>query len=321
MTLVEQINSTIYCIDCHDLQQEKRTGCYVLKGDKVTLIETSASPSIPYILKGLEQLQISLEDIEHIIVTHIHLDHAGGAGLLLEKCPNADLYVHPKGARHLEDPSRLIAGARAVYGDQFDDLFNPILPIQKEKIKLAQHEEQLVLDNRTLTFYDTPGHANHHIAIYDSLSNGIFTGDTAGIYYQELIDRDIHMFLPSTSPSQFNPIAMEQSIALFESLQPEWIYFGHYGAFRTPSEAFKQVRHWLPIFIECGRLAMAEATDQEECIQRTSAFIMERVTDHLHTLQVPSDHIVFSTLQLDADVSAMGIIDSLTKGIIPRTAQ
>lgn len=320
MTLVEQINSTIYCIDCHDLQREKRTGCYILKGNKVTIIETSASPSIPYILKGLEELHINLHDIEQIIVTHIHLDHAGGAGLLLEKCPNADVFVHPKGARHLEDPSRLIAGARAVYGDDFDDLFNPILPIPKNRLKVVQHGEQLILDNRTLTFYHTPGHANHHIAIHDSLSNGIFTGDTAGIYYPELIKNEISFFLPSTSPSQFDPIAMEQSIALFESLQPDHIYFGHYGHFDQPTEVFKQVRQWLPVFIECGKQAMNESDDNEERMKIASDILMNRLRKHLSTFDIPNEHNVYEILKLDADVSSMGVIDALLKGVIPSNA-
>lgn len=316
MSFVEQINSTIYCIDCHDLQREKRTGCYVMEGNKVTIIETSASPSIPYILKGLEELNINLHDIENIIVTHIHLDHAGGAGLLLEKCPNADVIVHPKGARHLEDPSRLIAGARAVYGDDFDDLFNPIVPIPKDRLKVVQHGEQLVLENRTLTFYDSPGHANHHIAIHDSLSNGIFTGDTAGMYYRELDNSPIQLFLPSTSPSQFNPTAMEQSIALFESLNPDCIYFGHYGHSDNPTELFKQLRHWLPIFIECGRLAVNESTDTNDRMKIATDLLMNRFTEYLSSRNIPQEHPVYNILQLDAKVSSMGIIDALQKGVI-----
>ncbi|WP_154663105.1 MBL fold metallo-hydrolase [Bacillus massiliigorillae] len=316
MTLVEQINSTIYCIDCHDLQREKRTGCYIMKGNKVTIIETSASPSIPYILKGLEEMNIALHDIDHIIVTHIHLDHAGGAGLLLEKCPNADIIVHPKGARHLEDPSRLIAGARAVYGDDFDELFNPIVPIPKDRIKIAQHGDQLILENRTLTFYDSPGHANHHIAIHDSLTNGIFTGDTAGIQYRELDNSSTQLFLPSTSPSQFNPIAMEQSIALFESLNPDYIYFGHYGHSNNPTEVFKQLRQWLPIFIECGKIAMDEVTDSEERMKLASDLLMNRFRKHLSAYHIPDNHPVYEILELDAKVSSMGVIDSLQKGVI-----
>ncbi|MEH6940306.1 MBL fold metallo-hydrolase [Bacillus sp. JJ722] len=316
MSSVEQINSTIYCIDCHDLQREKRTGCYVIKGKKVTIIETSASPSIPYILKGLEELNIHLHDIEHIIVTHIHLDHAGGAGLLLEKCPNANVIVHTKGARHLEDPSRLIAGARAVYGEDFDNLFNPIVPIPKDRLTVVQHGEQLVIENRTLTFYDSPGHANHHIAIHDSLSNGIFTGDTAGIYYRELDDSPALLFLPSTSPSQFNPKAMEKSIALFESLNPDCIYFGHYGHSNNPTELFKQLRHWLPIFIECGRLAMKESTDTDDRMKIASDLLMKRFTEYLGAYHIHREHPVYEILELDAKVSAMGIIDALLKGVI-----
>ncbi|MGM9923284.1 MAG: MBL fold metallo-hydrolase [Bacillus sp. (in: firmicutes)] len=316
MTTVEQINSTIYCIDCHDLEREKRTGCYILKGTKTTLIETSASPSIPYILKGLEELQINLADIDYIILTHIHLDHAGGAGLLLQKCPNATIIVHPKGAKHLNDPSRLAAGARAVYGEAFDRLFDPIVPIPMDRIHTVEHGEQIELRNRTLTFYHSPGHAYHHIAIHDSGTNGIFTGDTAGISYRELDNHPVDLFLPSTSPSQFNPEAMQESWALFESLKPDGLYFGHYGYCNNPSEVFRQLRHWLPIFIDCGRQAIAEAADQNESAQIASKLVQEKVSEHLAPYGLPDGHAVYEILKLDADISAQGIIDSITKGVI-----
>lgn len=313
MPIIQQINSTLYCIDCHDLQRKNRTGSYVIKGEKNTLIETSASPSIPYILEGLQQLEINSEEIDNIIVTHIHLDHAGGAGLMLQHCPNATLIVHPKGARHLVDPSRLIAGARAVYGDAFDNLFDPILPISEDRIKVMADGEQLQLGDRTLTFYHTPGHANHHLAIHDSLTNGIFTGDTAGIYYRELNDQDFNLIMPSTSPSQFNPEAMLKSIQLFSDLKADSLYFGHYGQLVQPDEAYEQVRYWLPIFITEGEKAMEKELSFEERVQATTTSLLDICSDYLQAKGITKEHPVFEILSLDLSVSSMGIIDYLTK--------
>jgi len=313
LSKIEQIHSNMYCIDCHDLQTINRTGCYVLKGDKTTLIETSASPSIPFILDGLKELHIHLEDVEYVIVTHIHLDHAGGAGLLLEKCPNARLVVHPKGARHLEDPSRLIAGAKAVYGEKFNQLFDPIVPIPKERIIIMNHQDQLQLENRTLTFYDTPGHANHHFSFLDSLTNGMFVGDTAGIYYRELEGENFPFILPSTSPSQFRPDAMLQAIDLYEELNPSSLYFGHYGQHKQPEEVYMQLKYWLPIFVKCGEEAMQTYQSQEEQIKATTASLTKICEQYLLAFGIEKDHPIFNILSLDLNVSAMGIIDYLTK--------
>ena len=313
MPTVQQINSTLYCIDCHDLQRKNRTGSYVFKGEKNTLIETSSSPSIPYILEGLQQLNINPKDIENIIVTHIHLDHAGGAGLLLQHCPNATLIVHPKGARHLADPSRLIAGARAVYGDDFDQLFDPIVPISKDKIKVVADGEQLQIQDRTFTFYHTPGHANHHIAIHDSVTNGIFTGDTAGIYYRELANEPFDLIMPSTSPSQFDPDAMLKSIQLFSDLKASSIFFGHYGQNNNPEEVYAQVRYWLPIFLAEGEKAMEKPLSFEERVQETTNSLMAISTEYLLSKGLTKEHPVFEILSLDLSVSSMGIIDYLTK--------
>lgn len=124
----------IQLIDGYDLGIPGRTGTYVIQEEQLTIVETSASPSVPYILEGFKALGINPSDLKYIILTHIHLDHAGGAGLLLESCPHAKVIVHPKGARHLARPERLIQGARAVYGDKFDELFDPIIPIPEDKL-------------------------------------------------------------------------------------------------------------------------------------------------------------------------------------------
>src|SRR5699024_1559836 len=155
---------------------------YVIGEEALTLVETGPSPSVKYIKQGMEDLGFTLDQVQYIIVTHIHLDHAGGAGLFIQACPNATIVVHPKGARHLADPKRLASSARAVYGDSFQELFEPIVPVPEERLLVKGEGDTLKIGpDCTLTFYDTPGHAKHHFSIYDPVSNGIFTGDTVGI--------------------------------------------------------------------------------------------------------------------------------------------
>lgn len=309
-----EIDKRISLIDGNDLQRQLRTGTYVIKEDEITIVETSASPSIPYVLKGLSEAGIQLEDIKYIILTHIHLDHAGGAGLLLQKCPNAKVIVHKKGARHLEDPTRLIAGARAVYGDEFDTLFDPIIPIPSERIIIKEDRETLdISDTSTLTFYDTPGHANHHLSIYDHVSNGMFSGDTVGIYYRELDQDQIEFYLPSTSPNQFNPEAMLASADLYESLALDRVYFGHFGVSPNPGQVYQQLRYWLPIFLEAAKDAHRAHATFDEKLSALSSDLFKIVRDSLAEKGIPDDHPVFEILSLDLRVCSMGLIDYLLK--------
>lgn len=304
----------IYLIDGFDLNIHERTGTYVLTESELTIIETSASPSVPYIIDGLYELGYSPNDIKYIIVTHIHLDHAGGAGLLLQQCPQAKVIVHPKGQRHLADPSRLIAGARAVYGDKFDTLFDPIIPIPEDRL-IEKHDRETITisEDCTLTFYDTPGHANHHFSIYHPKVNGMFTGDTVGIRYSTLLEEGVELYLPSTSPNQFDPKKMLSSIELCKNLNLSGIFFGHYGLSKNPVEAYKQLTFWLDEFIEAGEKGYSKGTTTEEKVQITSEELIQRVTIHLEKRGVSRAHVVHKLLKLDMEVCSMGLIDYLHK--------
>lgn len=314
MHAVQDLGNDIHLIDLMDLGTPERTGAYILGADELTVIETSASPSLPHLLQGLQQLNINLEDVKHIIVTHVHLDHAGGAGLFLEKCPEATVYVHPRGKRHLADPSKLIAGARMVYGDDFDQLFDPIVPIAEKRLVAMEEGQTLDVGGRLLTFYDTPGHAKHHFSIHDSKSNGFFTGDTIGVFYPGIARKGFPLVLPSTSPNQFDPEAMLSSLDKIESLQPAHIFFGHFGEGPKPRDVYTQIRYWLPQFTLVAEEACHQDKDavksqemiQSELFKRIKQYLM---TEHQVNLSVDDEKL----LQLDLSVCTMGLIDRLQK--------
>ncbi|MBR7553677.1 MBL fold metallo-hydrolase [Allobacillus sp. GCM10007491] len=315
MSIITDLGDKISMVDLHDLFVPERTGSYILHEDQPSIIETSASPSVPYLLNGLEQLEIQPEEIQYIIVTHIHLDHAGGVGVLLEHCPNATVVVHPRGARHIANPTKLIQGARAVYGDQFDRLFDPIKPVPEDRIITMKDSEQLRLsEDRVLTFYDTPGHAKHHFSIHDSVSNGMFTGDTIGVRYAQIADE--HEFiLPSTSPNQFNPDAMIQSMQRIKDLGVSRIFFGHYGVSEDPENVYRQINYFLPIFMDRGRKVEQEYEEQSssEKAERLYELLIESAASHLVDRKVSDDHPVYQLLEVDLKVCAQGIIDYLEK--------
>ncbi|SMO83807.1 MBL fold metallo-hydrolase [Melghirimyces algeriensis] len=300
----------IRMIDGYDLKLPERTGIYVLEAEELTLVETGPSISIPYLLKGLEDLGHRPEDVRNIIVTHIHLDHAGGVGLLLEKCPNAQVVVHPRGARHLADPSRLIRGARMVYGDQFDSLFDPVLPVPEDRIRIKKDEETLAIGpERTLTFLDSPGHAAHHFSIYDPISRGLFTGDTAGVNYIRSKVFGFPFYLPSTSPNQFDPEAMKASISRFQKWDVERIFFGHFGMSDKPGVVYDQVTKELDTFMEMGEQAIKAG----EGAKGIEIRLKEHYQQFLLNKGVPENDVLFQLLFIDLTVCAKGIEHYLGK--------
>lgn len=304
------LNERIYLIDDLDMGFTERTGTYVIKEEKLTIVETGPSSSVKHVKEGILDLGYSLEDVKYIVVTHIHLDHAGGAGLLLQSCPNAKVVVHPKGARHLANPERLIAGARAVYGSKFDEFFNPIVPIPEDRILIKAEGETLQIgSNCTLTFLDTPGHANHHFSIYDPISNGMFVGDTVGVRYEQLAKDGVDLVLPSTSPNQFNPEAMQNAIERFQGMDLSYIYYGHFGMTTDPAAGLAQVSEWLPLFVETAKDVQRENKDHEELAKRLQAL----VKDHLRGQEIPDNHEVYGLIQIDTEVCAMGLMDYLGK--------
>lgn len=304
------LGNRIYLIDGIDLGVPERTGTYVIQDENITLVETCASPSIPHILKGLEALHIQPEDVKYVIVTHVHLDHAGGAGLLMEKCPNAKLVVHPRGARHMIDPTRLIQGAKAVYGPQFDTLFNPILPIPEERVIVKDDEESLQIGaDCRLLFLDTPGHANHHFSIYDPVSNGVFVGDTLGVQHKQTEEFGFKLYLPATSPNQFDPDKTLQSLERIKKLGVERIYFGHFSVAEDVNEVYTQIKYWLPIYVKTAEDVFREQKNVGELVKR----LLDKITVVLDKYKVPKNHVIYNVLQMDLQVFSMGLLDYLSK--------
>ena len=216
---------------------------YLLKQkNKVAIIETGTNYSVPLVKGALANIGLSFSDVSYIIPTHVHLDHAGGAGLLMKQCQNATLVVHPRGARHLIDPNKLVAGAKAVYGEEkFIEYYGEIIPIDSHKVIEADDNFILDFDGRELKFIDTPGHAKHHFCIWDKDTKSMFTGDTFGISYRDLdMDSEVYIF-PSTSPVQFDPDALIKSINRIMEFRPERVCLTHFSAIRPTQEIADQL--------------------------------------------------------------------------------
>jgi len=235
MTAIEQISFQEYTggvvvIDA-DFHREHMAACYLVEaGTEVAFIEVGTNSSTPRLMKVLEHRGWKPEDVTYVIVTHVHLDHAGGAGSLMQLCPNATLLVHPYGARHMIDPAKLEAGSRVVYGDEmFERIYGTLIPVEEERVRIMEDGDSVTLGNRQLSFMDTPGHARHHFCVYDSLTNGWFTGDTFGLSYREFDTENGAILFPTTTPIQFDPEPLKESVRKLVAVAPDYMYLTHYG--------------------------------------------------------------------------------------------
>lgn len=208
------------------------TAGYLVEGPAPVLVETGSQTSVPAVMAALDSLGVGPGDLAGVVVTHIHLDHAGGVGDLARAFPGAKVYVHPAGARHLADPSRLIASAARVYGDLLDGLYGRLEPVDAERIVSVDHDEEIDLGGgRSLTVLHSPGHARHHVGLVDSGSGLLFAGDAVGVRLP-----DVGVLRPATPPPDFDLDLAVASLRLFASRRPEAVALAHYGLVDTPPD-------------------------------------------------------------------------------------
>ena len=279
---------------------------YLLKQkNKVIIIETGTNYSVPHVKEALSQVGLSFSDVSYVIPTHVHLDHAGGAGLLMMQCQNAALVVHPRGARHLIDPSKLVAGAKAVYGEnKFKEYYGEIFPIDANRVIQADDNFILDFDGRELRFIDTPGHARHHFCIWDKATKSMFTGDTFGISYRDLDHQDELYILPSTSPVQFDPEALIQSINRIMEFKPERVCLTHFSAIKPTKKATNKLIESIH-FVSNLAIKYADKNDSESIIYTK---MMDYFLEGLNEIGFQNNDYAKDRLSLDVLINTQGLI-------------
>lgn len=248
----------------------------VVEKGRVALVDTGTNDSLTNTQAALQRLGLNGDAVDYILLSHIHLDHAGGAGAMMRAFPHARLVVHPRGARHMAEPSQLVAGVTQVYGAAYvAKMYGDILPIAADRIIEAQHETVIDLAGRPLLCLDAPGHARHHIAIVDAQSASAFTGDLFGLSYR-LMDVDGRQFLfPTTTPTQFDPAAMRRSIDMVLSYQPQTLYLTHYGALSDPLHQKEELFRHLDRFEAMARSRKSDARRHQLLKDDLSRYLLE----------------------------------------------
>ena len=270
------------------------------------LVDTGTQFSVPGVMQVLQNKDIAPENIAYVLLTHIHLDHAGGASAFMRRLPNAKLVVHPRGAKYMINPAKLIDGVKAVYGEaEFKRLYGEIHPIDAHRVIEAPDETRINLNGRSLLLLDTPGHARHHNCIYDERSQSFFTGDTFGVSYRELDVNGLEFVFPTTTPVQFDPDAAHASLNRIMSYQPQYAYLTHYSRISHLSHHASQMHDLIDAFVDIANQAANKTSDRHEFIvQAIKATLCQRLATHGCTL---SSAAIYDLLRLDIELNALGL--------------
>jgi glyoxylase-like metal-dependent hydrolase (beta-lactamase superfamily II) len=238
------------------------TAGYLITGEAPVLVETGSQTSVPHLLSALDDLGVAPDDLAGVAVTHIHLDHAGGVGDVAAAFPQATVYVHERGARHLVDPTKLVNSAAMVYGDLLDSLYGRLTPTDAARVRVLEDGAEVVVSsNRTLTTVDSPGHAKHHLALHDSESGLLFAGDAVGVRLP-----DVGVLRPATPPPDFDLDQALTSLRRFAERRPQGIALAHFGLVPDPATILEEAQETLTRWAEVAEAAWQADEDIAEAL-------------------------------------------------------
>lgn len=278
----------------------------VVERGRGAFIDSGTAHALPRFLDAIAAADLEPKDIDWVILTHVHLDHAGGAGELMRHLPHAMLAVHPRGARHMIDPSVLIAGASAVYGeDVVRRDYGEIVPVAKDRVIEATDGFVVDLAGRALLCLDTPGHAKHHIAIHDERANAFFTGDIFGLSYRELDTAAGAFIIPTTSPVQFDPDEAHASIERMMRYEPEAMYLTHYDRVTDVKRLANDLHEQIDAMVAIARRHAGAADRENRIAEAFAELYVARARKHGVALGVEA---ILKLLKIDIRLNAQGIV-------------
>ena len=305
------LNDGITAIDTEYARPLQDASHLIVEAGRAAFVDTGTNDSVPLLIDALYQQDLDVSDVDFVFLTHIHLDHAGGAGLLMQALPNARCVVHPRGAAHMVDPARLIAGTQAVYGvEETRKMYGDIQPIDASRVDAADDEQWFALGGRKMQTLYTEGHALHHYSLHDPQSHGVFTGDSFGVSYRELDTAAGVMIFPTSTPTQFDPEAAHVSIDRIMACNPEQLYLTHYSRVRDLDRLAADMHVSIDAYAQ-----MALANKDAEDLQATIEPLM---ADYLTGLAMAhgyqgSDEALRFILEVDIVLNSKGLVSWLQR--------
>jgi len=278
----------------------------IVEGSTAALVDTGTFFSVPGVMEVLCQKNISPENISYVFLTHIHLDHAGGAGEFMRLFPNAKLVVHPRALRHMVDPSRLIKSTMAVYGEEkFRRMYGEIRPVDASRIIEAADNFHIKMNGRTLLFIDTPGHARHHFCIFDERSRSFFTGDTFGVSYREFDVDGMEFVFPTTTPVQFDPLAAHHSLDRIMSYDPQYAFLTHYSRIGNLTHHASMLHDLIDDYVTIASNTYNQRADGNVLlVKELGELLAQRIKSHGCILPQNEIH---DLLSMDVNLNAEGL--------------
>ena len=303
-----QFEHGISAIDTDYVRPRLDASHLIVRDGRAAFVDTGTSHSVPRLLEALGAAGLTAAQVDYVFLSHIHLDHAGGAGELMKHLPNAKAVVHPRGAGHMVHPEKLIEGTKAVYGEkEFRRLYGEIPGIPAERVVQAADGMRVTLGKSELTLIHTPGHALHHYCIVDRLSESIFTGDTFGISYRIFDTAKGPFIFPATTPVHFDPDQAHASLDRIMSYQPKAVFLTHYSRVEDLDRLAKEMHAGIDAHVRLAESVKDEAAGAPRLAkmkEKIHAYLVQRVREHGCTLDQSS---VDTWLEMDVDLNAKGL--------------
>jgi glyoxylase-like metal-dependent hydrolase (beta-lactamase superfamily II) len=302
----------IYAVDTHYIRPGHDASHLILDHGRAAFVDTGPASGIPHLLNALVRLGVAPEQVDYVLLTHVHLDHAGGAGLLMQSLPNAQAVVHPRGARHLIDPSKLIEGSIAVYGEtRFRALYGQIMPIPRERVTQSEDGMQIALAGRELELIHTPGHALHHYCVVDRQAECIFSGDTFGISYRHFDTAAGEFIFPTTTPVHFDPQALHTSVDRLMNYRPKAIYLTHFSRVTQLQRLAADMHECIDGFVAIARRHSGERERGARIRAELFAYLAQRLELHGYR---SSNATLQDLLATDVELNSQGLEVWLDRG-------
>jgi glyoxylase-like metal-dependent hydrolase (beta-lactamase superfamily II) len=299
------LNDGIVAIDTQYARSLQDASHLIVENGRAAFVDTGVNSSVPLLIDALHEQGLDVGDVDYVLLTHVHLDHAGGAGELMRALPNATCVVHRYGAPHMIDPARLIAGTEAVYGvDETREIYGTILPIDEDRIHIPDDGDRLSLNGRELQFLNTEGHARHHHVINDPQSKGVFTGDSFGVSYRELDTDRGEIVFPTSTPVQFDPDEAHISVDRIMGCEPEQLYLTHYSRVRNLDRLASQMHAGIDAYVAIANQHEHDDNRLEGLRESLFEYYVEQLDEHGYD---GGREEAAAVLSIDVELNAQGL--------------